>query len=471
MGGQLLLNELLRATRSRDTGVVEWKDDRRRRLFYFDAGELVLIQSNLKSESAERVAERFAGLSTPELRRRIIEWRFRGGIGELAGTVQFQRGVEAPQREPAPIGALLYASVEGLPLAPPVWFPHAVDRELIELLPAEPEVIAYLQALDGGRAAEDIRDFGPAAPEVLDRLMRIALAIGGLEDTGHEAVVTTVTREASRSPSSGQGDIANLIAQEVGTPIGVDPMVARFGPLMDRIPRASDHYAVLGVRWDDPPDVMRKAYFALARDLHPDRFVGDPEDTQRTASDLFDRVRAAWEVLGDDEAREAYARRVIHGEKSEEEKAADKVRDILSAESEFKRGVQELTAGRIAAAHELFKGAVALVPEEKEFVAYLAYTELRVTNGKDESAASDALERLKSVVESTEKLDNAWVLYGQALRLRGNDAGARKAFVRALQIKPANPDAERELKRMTAARQEQKEEAKGGFFSRWFGKK
>ncbi len=469
MGGRLLLAELLRATRERLTGAVEWRDDRRRRTFFLDSGELVLIQSNLKSESAERVAERFPGLATADLRRRIIEWRFRGGIGEIAGGVQFLEGVTSPQREPAALGSLLLSAADGLPLAPARWFPHAVDAEVLELLPVEREVVQYLASLDGSRAAEDIRDFGPTEPELLDRLLRVGLAIGGLEDTGHETVVTTVTREALAAGS--RGDIANLIAQEVGTPVAVDPLVVRFGPLLERIPRAEDHYAVLGVRWDDPPDTMRKAYFALARDLHPDRFVADPADTQKTASDLFDRVRAAWEVLGDDAARDTYARRVIHGEKTEDEKASEKVRDILDAESEFKRGVQELGAGRIAPAREYFHRAVSLVPEEPEFVAYLAYTDFRLTTGRDDTAAAEALERLKAIVEASEKLDNAWVLFGQALKLRGNEASARRAFIRALQIKPSNPDAERELKRMAAARQEQKEEAKPGFFSRLFGRK
>ena len=39
------------------TGALDWTDGKRRRVFFFEHGHIVLAQSNLKSESAERLAD------------------------------------------------------------------------------------------------------------------------------------------------------------------------------------------------------------------------------------------------------------------------------------------------------------------------------------------------------------------------------------------------------------------------------
>ncbi|HND30694.1 MAG TPA: hypothetical protein PLA94_11875, partial [Myxococcota bacterium] len=127
--------------------------------------------------------------------------------------------------------------------------------------------------------------------------------------------------------------------------------------------------------------------------------------------------------------------------------------------------------GRIAQANELFAKAAELVPEELEFKAYLGYTRFRMHVGKDDMAASSGLESMRDVLKERDNLDNVWVLMGLVHRLRGDDPAARRAFIKALQIKPSNPDAVREMKRLEQSRAENKEEAKPGFFARLFGKK
>lgn len=253
-----------------------------------------------------------------------------------------------------------------------------------------------------------------------------------------------------------------------------DPIRKWFGSHHDRIRSASDHFAVLGIRWDESPESMRKAYFALARDLHPDKFTDAPQDIQSMATELFDKARSAWEVLGDDAKREAYIAKVIRGEKTEDEKATEKVQAILEGEGYFKRGVNELNSGRIAAANDFFLKACDLVPEELEFQAYLGYTRFRIHQGKDENIASAGVETIRAALKQKENLDNVWVLLGMVQRVKGDDAAARRSFIKALQLKPSNPDAMREMKRLEQTRQQAAEEpkkAEGGFFSRLFGRK
>ena len=63
---------------------------------------------------------------------------------------------------------------------------------------------------------------------------------------------------------------------------------------------ARDHYAILGVRKDAPPEEIKRAYRRLARQLHPD--VNPDAETQ----ERFKEITAAYEVLSDPSKRQLY---------------------------------------------------------------------------------------------------------------------------------------------------------------------
>jgi molecular chaperone DnaJ len=62
-----------------------------------------------------------------------------------------------------------------------------------------------------------------------------------------------------------------------------------------------DYYAVLGVSKDSSPDVIKRAYRKLARDLHPDKNPGNSEAEAR-----FKDVSEAYGVLSDERKRREY---------------------------------------------------------------------------------------------------------------------------------------------------------------------
>ena len=62
-----------------------------------------------------------------------------------------------------------------------------------------------------------------------------------------------------------------------------------------------DHYARLGVRPSASADEIRTAYRRRARETHPDRNPDDPRATER-----FQKVKAAYQVLRDPERRARY---------------------------------------------------------------------------------------------------------------------------------------------------------------------
>jgi molecular chaperone DnaJ len=62
-----------------------------------------------------------------------------------------------------------------------------------------------------------------------------------------------------------------------------------------------DYYEVLGVPKDAPKDDIKKAYRRLAIQNHPDKNPGD-----KAAEERFKEATEAYEVLGDDQKRQAY---------------------------------------------------------------------------------------------------------------------------------------------------------------------
>lgn len=466
---------LSRCFRERSTGAVEWQSGKKRRLFFFEEGELVLAQSNLKSESIDRVAADHPDVDAAGRRWVVLSLRVSQALREEEGDVTLHAGAAAPRREPGDLVKLLFEAAERLPPVPDDAWPRTVTvgAAWLARLPIPPPVIDYLLQLDGTRSLDDVVGFGPAHPDLLARALAVAAAIGSIELGGHEVTSATVVTGGA-APAGIAGDISGLIREELGEAAAppADPIRARFGPLLKRVRDSVDHFSTLGVTWEDSPETLRRAYFSLARELHPDGFSRDPPEVREVAGDLFDRIRAAWEVLGEPTAREAYIARVIRGEKTEDEKAMDKVQSILEAETDFRRGKAEFTAGRIALAHELFVKATAAVPEESEFAAYAGYTTFRVNEGRDAAAADEGVRKLREALHANERLDAAWVLLGMVHRARGAEETARNAFISALKLNPSNPDALREMKRNQRERdQAAGEQASGGIFSRLFGRK
>lgn len=460
------------------TGVLDWSDGRRRRVFYIERGAIALVQSNLMSESPERVAERNPALEGPALSQAVTQSRLLGTLREGGGEYIWREGISPPKREPADLPAALLEIGVGRPSISAYLKVVGAGGGWFQRQKMAPELASYLTELDGTRTVDEVVSFAPGEPQETETWLRLALAMGAIEDVGIESStydVRSVRRD--RRYAGGVDDIAAMITEGLGgtaapaaAPAPVDPAAVRFGPALERIRNATDHFATLGVTWRDPPETMRRAYFTLARELHPDRFTTDADAIRDIAAELFDRARAAWEVLGDDARREAYIKRQVHGEKTEDELAMEKVRLILDAEADFKRALAEFHAGRIPQAHETFLAVSKAVPEEQEFAAYAAFTTFKLSHTRDPDAAAAALTRLREVVAENERLDAALVLLGQAHVLRNQPGEARECFVKALRVRPSNPEALREMKRLEREKTAEKT-VEGSLFNKLFGKR
>jgi curved DNA-binding protein CbpA len=472
------------------TGAIEWRDDRRRRLFFLANGELVLIQSNLMSESPQRIGE-VSELRGDRLRQEVARRRVRGALLETGGRITEHPDVAAPELAPEDALGLMLDAADLFPR--PVGFPRVRHLALAQRLPVATEVLDVLLELDGDRSIDDLVAFSPVEGEALLNALALASILGAIE-VGAGPRNAAQVRPSAPPPSNDEEptnleDLGALLAEEGSEPVLVEPegasheVVLTLPPTLDaslgasaaRIRKAENHFEVLGLPWDSPPDLLRKAYLALAKELHPDKWSGASPSERAEAERVFERVRAAWEVLGLESSRKAYADRVIHGRQSEEDIAQARVGLIMAGELEYKRAVSEFNAGRLVQAHELFQRAREKLPDDDEVKAYAAYTTFKLNHGRNEEKATAAVAELQDVVRRNERLDQGLHLLGLVAWAQGDETQAKANFIAALRIRPANPDALRELKRLQRSTEPERKAAatqeSGGFFSKLFKKK
>ncbi len=141
-----------------------------------------------------------------------------------------------------------------------------------------------------------------------------------------------------------------------------------------------DHFQLLGVAPDAPPDDVRMAYFALARQLHPDRLTAlGIDDDLRDAQRLFAQVNTAFAILSDRARREEYLQVLRRGGTTalaaEQAQAEAMAQRIIESEEAFLRGEAAMRRDQLALAITELARAVELNPDEADYRAALAWAQ------------------------------------------------------------------------------------------------
>ena len=465
-----LIELLLSLAAQRANGRLECGDGRRKWTFWFEGGKLTATKSNLKSEALESLEAKHPDAGPDELARIQGLTRVHGALRAIEGEWSFTPNDAPPARKPVDLLAACWSALgdavpDDLARARLAGLDGRFPRlklsggVSLDELPFPPELRAALMDLDGQRTLADVLDFIPMPPEVARRGVYLGLLAGviSVDEQGASTPKVTVETSSPRPPDPADPELDRLRAEQ------------------RRVNAAANHFERLGVAWDAEPAEQRKAYMRLAQHLHPDRWTMRPPEQAEIANAVFAKVSEAWEVLGDETARVEYIDRVIHGKKTEDELAMEKVQEIMAAENDFKLGLGELNNGRILQAHEAFKAAHDRLPEEMEFAAFYGYTLFKLHHGKDDSAANEGEQLIRLSIEKGTKLSNGWALMGMLNHDKGELEVAKRALLTSLKLQPTNPIAQRELKRLQRRLEKDKESAPaagiGGFFSKLFGKK
>jgi tetratricopeptide (TPR) repeat protein len=227
------------------------------------------------------------------------------------------------------------------------------------------------------------------------------------------------------------------------------PEAALRDALISIAPRAKerDLFVRLGVPETCGREDAKKAFLALAKQFHPDRFASPAlADLQDLVKDFFASVNEAYEVLADDKKRVEYLRRKAGSASA----AADPAR-AEAAKIDFMKGEACLRTRDFGRARGFLESALRADPTP-QYQAALAWSFVCDPNHKDR-------ERARTLVADALKdpsCDRALFVAGILARDDGEDAAAERHFRAAVKVNPRNHEAARELRLLEARRAERR---------------
>lgn len=196
-----------------------------------------------------------------------------------------------------------------------------------------------------------------------------------------------------------------------------------------------NYYEMLGVGKRATEEEIKKAYFHLARQYHPDRFGPEmPAAYRDKVNHLFDQVTKAYRVLTNIEARRAYDLALAAEGRIDERSAA------AQAEHRFRQGRTLFNQGRFEEAVIYLEECVRLNRHKADYLLLLAMAEAKIPALK-RKAELDFLRVQQLEPWNAEGYVGLGILYKQ----EGLAVKASRQFQKALQVDPQHRIARQEL--------------------------
>lgn len=218
-----------------------------------------------------------------------------------------------------------------------------------------------------------------------------------------------------------------------------------------------NHFEVLGLGRNCSDADVKKAYWRLAKEYHPDLFETNPDaKVHSLANEIFCLISSAYEVLSDRNSRREYE---DHLKRGKVEGEVTSVSRILLAEMEFKKGQTYLRVGNFEGAAKSFQLAVDMNPDEGEFCAYLGWA-IYNRQGKSAEEGIKAMEYVKKALSMNSRIPMAYYFLGFMYRVEGDIDAALKEFDRALRLKPDLTEPLREIRLINSRKEKAGEREK-----------
>ena len=207
--------------------------------------------------------------------------------------------------------------------------------------------------------------------------------------------------------------------------------------------RKLDYFEILGLPTTATREDVKRAYFALAKEYHPDKHFGSSSaEVRQLAQQIYDLISSAHDTLTDPIERERYVKELAQGMKRE---IGDEVGKILAAEGKFQKGEEKMRQRDYEGAWQLFREAITLYPDEGEFHAWLGWSKFQL-DPKNGSMVGEALQAIEHAIELNPKVDKSYLFAGYIQKAIGRPDKAEKNFEKAIQANPDCTEALRELR-------------------------
>jgi curved DNA-binding protein CbpA/DNA-binding response OmpR family regulator len=431
--GQILLSQQLITKRALDESLRRMKEERKQQgLLLVEMGALspYNLQRALILQMEAKLTELFA-------------WR--------SGTFTFTEGKDAPGQpvrlEKTPAALIL----DGIrkhydqerqkailaPFAGQYVVPSADPLRRLQEITNDPAERRFVEGLDGSRRLEAVMASAPIALAEA-RLMVVAMAEAGMIEP---------SRVASKRSSGETTAVTAIEAIEEWEPAFDRPPEAKsrdeLGAILE-VMRARSLFDVLGVATDASAAEVDRAYDLRAREVHPDKFRGRPEDVRQVAAKIFERLGEAQLTLRDPTKRRKYLAR----QQREADGSGLLHTPSSAAERMYYAGVEHLRGHRYAQAVETFRQAIALAPRHAGYRGALGWAIHRAAPG-DEAAIEAGLGELRRGAELDPRDPWIRISLGRFYSETGRPEEAVKEFRAALQLNPGLSDIQDEIRRLT----------------------
>ncbi len=222
------------------------------------------------------------------------------------------------------------------------------------------------------------------------------------------------------------------------------------------------HFEVLGVDRKADPATLKKAYFALSRDFHPDSFAGlQLGAAQRQLETVFSAIQEAYAVLTDAEKRGEYEAKL----NLEQGGGSSDIGAIFAAESDFNRIKNLVERGELVGAAKLIGKVASVLANNEEVQGYKLFLDWWAT--KNTTTAPGIIKELQNLQKAAPAAFSLNEFQGWIHLETGNLKSARAQFKRVIEADPRNAGADRGM-RAVARKQEEADKAANSGLGRLF---
>jgi curved DNA-binding protein CbpA len=523
------LTELVREISAAElSGALRLTRERARTVIYFDAGEIIYAASNLRafrlSESVRRwkilnehqlasVQEKTSDLEvgaalveTGAVDREKLDALMSRQVSELLchmllwieGDWEFDPRVRLAEDVRVMIKAdkLLMESARRLPSEfvagrftnkSEKLFPESQATDELNLLPTEAFV---LTRVDAALSINELLTVG-GLPEAETLHIIYTLALGGFlrrenwpqalsaQEIARARAVKVTPAKAAPAKAAPAKEASPVEAETKSTPKSpaVTQAASEVEELRDeqseiealfaRIRSTTDYYQTLGVRRSANTGDIKRAYYALAKRFHPDRFRRGAEPAQLTRIEsAFAQIAQAYETLKSNQSRAVYDSKLLKQEQEERAnraEAAAKQAEInfnagarpasskvsttanmpptaQQAEEAFQQGWSALQQGNRASAIAALGEAARLAPTEPRYRAHFGHAMI-----SEQRLRRSAEAELKAAIALDANNASYRVMLAELYSELGLSRRAQTELAHALSIDPQN-DAARRLR-------------------------
>jgi curved DNA-binding protein CbpA len=206
-----------------------------------------------------------------------------------------------------------------------------------------------------------------------------------------------------------------------------------------RLSESQSHYEILQMSKTASREEIKKAYFRLAKEYHPDRhFEVGMEEVKSELQGLFARITEAYDTLVTERKRKEYDIKLSNGKERKKEPAK-----APTANEFFVRGEFALKQGDLRNASYFFKEAIKEMPEKAEKAIY--YLRYGQTLSRVPGKLREAEEAIKKGIDLDPVGIEPYIELGHIYTKTGLRQKAIGAFSEALKRDPQNKTAKEEI--------------------------